>query len=201
MAKRPFPTIPRAYMVPEPKVSDEHRQLILKSFPLADPSEADAVISEVEDIPGEFQADLKGVPEVKEAFDQLKDLAEAASQAFIALGALGLTAHPLLIERERGISTNDLSAISRSVLWLSSAARRAAEDTRPSAGRPIAWPERTAAAALAELWARRTGKPSGWSNTENDGGSFARFVYAVSDQIGERSIRAVLENRGRNSTD
>ena len=62
----------------------------------------------------------------------------------------------------------------RSAFWLSTWARRAAEENRTVRGRPVAWPERTAVARLANLWDRRTGSKARWSNNENDGGAFCR---------------------------
>jgi hypothetical protein len=189
-------------MVPEPKVSAEHREAILAVFPSANLKEADAAIAEIEEILGEFQAHSERAPKMKQAIPQLDALAEAASQMHLAIGGLSTEARTFfLMDPQRVGNELDLQELSRSSLWLSSWARRAADEIRPGEGRPVAWPGRMAVAALAEFWERRTGKSAYWTNAEEEGGEFARFVYAVSERIGERSIRAVLRDRGRNSAD
>ena len=188
MPKRQLPAIPGAYMVPEVKLSADHRAAILETLPLTNTNEADAAIAEVEEILGEFQADVEREPKVKEAVAELESLADAASQTFGAIGALGITAQLLVLEQaQEALSITDLRDVSRSSLWLSSWAQRAADEIRPGGGRPVAWPARMALAQLAGLWERRTGTKAAWFNRENDGGPFCRFAEAVSRDFSSTS--------------
>lgn len=196
MPKRPFPTIPGAYMVPEPTLSAGHRAAILETLPINEPDKADDAIAEAAEILGELQADLARVPEVQEATEQLAALAEAAGSTHRALGELSSTARALLREQsQRGTPDFDLSAISRVAFWLSIWARDKSEEIRPGTGRPIAWPERSAVVKLATLWERTTAQNAAWLNRENNGGPFARFVRAVSPDLSHRQIETALRLR------
>jgi hypothetical protein len=194
---RPLPEIPGAYMVPEPRLSPEERAEILETLPLADTTQSDAAIAEVEEILGDLQAELKRQPEVREAAKQLEDLANATAQTDLAIGALGVQARVLAL-MEAPASATDLDQLSRSAFWLSNWARRTAEDICPGVGRAEAWPERMAIAQLAGLWERRTGQKVAWLNRDDDGGPFCRFAQAVSKELSHRQIQWVLERRNRN---
>lgn len=198
--KRPTPSVflSGASMVPDIQLGADHAEAILKCLPLADPNEATSAIAEVEQILADLQVERARVPEAKKAFGQLNSLSEAASRLHLELGSLGSIARETLLdEAQKSGSIPDLQELSRSVFWLSSYARRAAEPIRPVRGHPESWPERVAIAELLGLWERRTGKRATWANISDDGGPFARFVEVVSPNLSDRQVRMVLEARAR----
>lgn len=186
-------------------ITPEHQAAILEKLPLSDAEDADAAVAEIEKILGLLKTNRTRLPELREATDQLVALSKAAMEMHRALEDLGKAAR-MVMSGNFGIADMDPVsdgpyAISGLMHQYSTWAKEGADEFRPGKGRRTAWHERFAVMQLADFWERRTGKKASWANAKDDGGPFALFVFAVSDSIGERSIRAALRDRGRNSAD
>jgi hypothetical protein len=192
----------RSWVTP-PAFSIEERQAILAALPLANASEADEAIAELEELREWIGPIDKRSQRGNSLSARLISFAVAVENFRRAMAGLAVDGRVALARETDDLAIEqELKRIDDYLSTLPAYARGMARKLRPQPrrGRPLQIHQRIAAVALAEFWSRRTGKPAKWSNRENeanDGGPFPRFVRLVIPTVGEAAVRAVVRSLGR----